>query len=144
MFKEKDYNKNNIVKGSNLILEKLIFLLFIAHGVAHLVGLFIYWKIMPGTEDTPYKTKVFFSELEIGTFGVAILGLIYLVLAVMFITLGILLIVNKIHFNDSIILGLLLFSLMITIIDLMPTIIGLFVNILYLALYLLNKKINFI
>ena len=42
-------------------VQKLVILFFIAHGIAHLVGTFIYWKIMPGTQDVPYKTTLFFG-----------------------------------------------------------------------------------
>ena len=144
MYKEKEVVLELVKNVFTLILEKLIYLVFIAHGIAHLVGLFIYWKIIPGTEDTPYKTKIFFSEIEIGTLGVSILGFIYLILAVLFVIIGILLLIERINFNDTIIIGILLFSLIITFIDLMPTIIGFFVNIIYLTLFIVNKKMKLI
>ena len=144
MYKEKESNREMIKTALNQFLEKVVFLIIIAHGIAHLVGFFIYWKLSPGTEDTPYKTKIFFSEIEISTLGVSILGFIYLILAILFVIIGILLFIKRIQFNDTIILVVLLFSLIITIIDLMPTIIGLFINIIYLTLFVVNKKVNII
>lgn len=144
MYKEKGINFEILKKVLDQFLEKSIFLIFIAHGIAHLVGFFIYWKLMAGTTDTPYSTKIFFSQIDIGIVGVSLLGFIYLVLAVLFVSFGILLIIKKIPFNDVKILVLILFSLVITIINLMPTIIGLIVNIVYLSVYLMNKKLNLI
>ena len=59
------------------LVQKLVILFFIAHGFAHLVGTFIYWKIMPGTNYVPYKTTIFFNIFEIGFIGVSLLGLCY-------------------------------------------------------------------
>ena len=144
MYEEKNSNFEIVKKIFNESLEKLVFLIFIAHGIAHLVGFFIYWKIMSGTEDVPYKTKIFFSQIEIGTLGISILGFLYFLIALIFIIIGVSLIINKLRFNDNIVFILLIISSVITLIDLMPTIIGLVVNILFLALFLVNKRLNFI
>lgn len=140
MFKETGNNFEIFKNILNKTLEKLVFLIFIAHGIAHFVGFFIYWKIMPGTEDTPYKTKIFFSNIDIGTLGVSLLGFIYFLLALTFIIFGCLLIINKLKFNDNRVFILLILSLIMTLIDLMPTIIGLLVNIFYITIFLVNKN----
>ena len=122
-------------------VQKLLILFFIAHGIAHLVGTFIYWKIMPGTQDVPYKTTLFFGYFEINSLGASFLGLFYLVLAFLFVFVGIVLLAKKLTFESNLVIILIIFSLLLTLMDLMPTYIGLIINIFYLIVILINKRL---
>lgn len=138
-------NKTNVLLYKLLnseLVKKLLIMFFIAHGFAHLIGTFIYWKIMPGTEEVPYKTTIFFNSFEIGTLGVRLLGFCYLILAILFILFGIALLFQKLTFNSNTIFIVVLFSLLITFIDLQPAYIGFIINVFYLLLSLISKKLN--
>ena len=126
------------------LIGKLLILFYIAHGIAHLIGTFIYWRLMPATEDVPYKTTLFFSKIEVGEFGTSLLGLVYLIIALLFISSGIYLLVNKITFRENVILLIVGLSLFITFLDLMPAIVGFYINVFFIVVILINKKFKII
>ena len=64
-----------------------ISLLFIAHGVAHLVGFVVPWKLMSAAE-VPYRTTVVGDAIDIGDSGVRALGIAWLITALAFILIG--------------------------------------------------------
>lgn len=99
---------------------------------------------MPATEDVPYKTTLFFSKIEVGEFGTSLLGLVYLIIALLFISSGIYLLVNKITFRENVILLIVGLSLFITFLDLMPAIVGFYINVFFIVVILINKKFKII
>jgi hypothetical protein len=64
-----------------------ISLLFIAHGVAHLVGFVVPWKLM-STAELPYRTTVLGGVLDVGDSGARAVGIAWLVTALAFILIG--------------------------------------------------------
>jgi hypothetical protein len=54
--------------------------LFVAHGVAHLPGFLVDWKLWQ-TPEIPYRTTLFAGVLEVGTTGTRVLGGLWLVAA---------------------------------------------------------------
>lgn len=54
------------------------------HGVAHLVGFVVPWRIMQA-EEMPYATTLLAGRLEVGDVGAKIVGLVWLALALAFV-----------------------------------------------------------
>jgi len=61
--------------------------LLIAHGVAHLVGFVVPWRLM-ATPDVPYRSTIFGGAVDVGDDGVKALGLVWLAAALVFVVLG--------------------------------------------------------
>ena len=61
--------------------------LLIAHGVAHLVGFVVPWRLMAAPE-MPYGTTILAGAIDIGDSGVRALGFVWLIAAVAFVLLG--------------------------------------------------------
>jgi hypothetical protein len=53
------------------------------HGIAHLVGFLIPWRLMQ-SEEAPYKTTVLSGALDVGAVGIRIVGIVWLLLALGF------------------------------------------------------------
>ena len=144
MYKFKNVDLDIAKKISLELVQKLLILFFIAHGIAHLVGTLIYWKMMPGTQDVPYKTTLFFGYFEIGALGASVLGLIYLVLAFLFVIVGMALLVNKLTFESNLVIMIIMLSMLLTLLDLTQTYIWFIINIFYLSVIFINKKVKFL
>jgi hypothetical protein len=59
----------------------------IVHGVAHLVGFVVPWKLL-STDEMPYTTRILGGMLDVGDTGVRALGVVWLVVALAFVLLG--------------------------------------------------------
>ncbi len=60
----------------------------IAHGVAHLVGFLVPWRIGK-LHGVPYKTTLLAGRLVVGDAGIRIIGLLWLVAALAFFVSGV-------------------------------------------------------
>ena len=61
--------------------------LLIAHGVAHLVGFAVPWRLV-STPEVPYRTTVLAATIEVGAAGARTLGIVWLIAAIAFVLLG--------------------------------------------------------
>jgi hypothetical protein len=61
--------------------------LLIAHGVAHLVGFVVPWKLM-AAPDVPYRTTILGGTVDIGDAGSRALGVVWLIAALGLMLLG--------------------------------------------------------
>lgn len=61
--------------------------LFLGHGAAHIVGFVVPWKLVTSAE-VPYRTTVLGGSVDFGPVGVRILGLLWLLVAVAFVSLA--------------------------------------------------------
>jgi len=61
--------------------------LLIAHGVAHLVGFVVPWKLVSTTE-VPYRTTVLGGVSDLGDAGARALGVVWLMAALAFVLLA--------------------------------------------------------
>ena len=59
----------------------------IMHGIAHLVGFAVPWRIIQ-SEDSPYKTTLLSRRVDIGDIGIRLVGIAWLVAAFIFIVAG--------------------------------------------------------
>jgi hypothetical protein len=62
-------------------------IVLIAHGVAHLVGFVVPWRLM-AVPEMPYGTTILAGAIDIGDSGARALGALWLIAAVAFAVLG--------------------------------------------------------
>jgi hypothetical protein len=62
--------------------------LLIAHGVAHLVGFVVPWKLL-STVEVPYRTTILGGMTDVGDAGARALGVVWLAAAVAFVLLAV-------------------------------------------------------
>lgn len=70
------------------MLKIVVSTLFTLHGLVHLIGFFVNWKII-AVEDIPYSTTVLAHKIEVGSTGIRIVGLLWVVAAGLWIAAGI-------------------------------------------------------
>lgn len=58
--------------------------LMLAHGVAHIVGFLVPWKLVPATPEVPYRTTILRGAVDLGDAGIRVYGLAWMGLALMF------------------------------------------------------------
>lgn len=63
-------------------------MLLVIHGVAHLPGFAVPWRLMSSPE-LRYRTTVFSGAIEVGDIGARILGAGWLILAFLFLAIGV-------------------------------------------------------
>ena len=61
--------------------------LLIAHGVAHLVGFLVPWKLL-STAEVPYRTTILGGLIEVGDAGARALGVVWLMATLAFVVLA--------------------------------------------------------
>lgn len=59
----------------------------ILHGVAHLVGFVVPWKLVQ-VEDTPYKTTLLGGRWDVGDTGIRVVGILWMLGALAFVAAG--------------------------------------------------------
>ena len=59
-------------------------ILILIHGIAHLVGFVVPWKLVK-FEDMPYKTTLLNGSIDAGASGIKIIGILWLITATLFI-----------------------------------------------------------
>lgn len=69
-----------------IVLAVYIFI----HGFAHLVGFLSYWKLLKDP-NMPFKTTLFMDRIDVGNTGIKIVGLIWLLVAMAYAYVGIIL-----------------------------------------------------
>lgn len=68
-------------------MRMILAALFIGHGVAHVVGFAVPWKLVTSSE-VPYRTTVAGGLVDIGPAGVRLVGLLWLVVAVALVSIA--------------------------------------------------------
>jgi hypothetical protein len=71
----------------------VIAVLFIIHGVAHLVGFVVPWRIAT-LKDTPYRTTILNGRVNVGDAGIRAIGVLWLLAALAYIVCGVAVIVQ--------------------------------------------------
>jgi hypothetical protein len=66
-----------------MIFKTIFTLLLIIHGIAHLVGFVVPWKILTLAE-MPYKSTIFYNKIDLGHSGIKIIGIFWLLIALLF------------------------------------------------------------
>jgi hypothetical protein len=60
----------------------------ILHGVAHLVGFIVPWKLIK-VEESPYRTTLVSGRWDVGDVGIRVVGILWLVGAAAFMAVGV-------------------------------------------------------
>ncbi len=105
--------------------------LLAAHGIAHVVGFAIAWRLLTST-DLPYKTTLLAGRLDVGAAGIRLVGLLWLTLAASFVVVGVLTIVRG-HISVGVVAAVAAASAILCLIEWPQARIGLFVNLGVLA-----------
>lgn len=109
----------------------------IAHGVAHVVGFAVPWRLVSAS-DVPYRTTLLAGTIDVGDVGARAVGVIWLLAAVAFVLLGTAVLAGwRVHSPLFIVLGL---SLVLCALGWPDTRIGAVVNIVLLALLLMTRQ----
>ncbi len=103
----------------------------IIHGLIHLIGFIVPWKLAV-IEGFTYKTTILSGALDIGETGIRLVGTIWLLAAVGFVTGGILLLLGNPQWQ-MLTLAVTLLSLLLTISGWPDSQFGVLVNIIILA-----------
>ncbi|MCK4547301.1 MAG: ABC transporter permease [Candidatus Eisenbacteria sp.] len=65
-----------------------IAIVLFVHGLAHLVGFVVPWRIAT-LKDAPYKTTLLSGAVDVGDVGIRLVGILWLAAAVAFVAAGV-------------------------------------------------------
>jgi hypothetical protein len=106
--------------------------LFVIHGVAHLVGFVVPWRIAT-LEETPYKTTILNGSVDVGDTGIRAIGVLWLITALAFLVCAVV-VVMQAEWWIWLAMGATLVSFDLTILGWPESRIGVLVNVLIVVL----------
>ena len=122
------------------ILTIIAFIVLVLHGVIHLMGTAAYMKLVD-IQQLPYKTTVLGGRWDLGTRGTAVYGALWAVAAIGFIVAAFALLGGW-SWWQPVLLGVTLFSLVLTALDWGVANAGVIVNIAILVIVVLGPRIS--
>jgi len=114
-------------------------IVLILHGLIHLMGATAYMKLAE-IKELPYKTTVLGGRWDLGASGIAVYGALWAVAAIGFIVVAVALLANW-SWWQPVLLGVTLFSLVLTAFDWGVAYAGVIVNFAILAVLWLGPRI---
>lgn len=66
------------------MMRIVLFIFLLLHGIAHLVGFMVPWK-MASPEGLSYKTTILWGKVDLGNTGIRIIGVVWLLLFLAFL-----------------------------------------------------------
>jgi hypothetical protein len=111
----------------------------ILHGLIHLMGATAYLKLTD-IKGLPYKTTVLNGRWDLGANGIAIFGALWAVAAVGFVAAAVALIAGW-SWWQPVLIGVTLFSLVLTALDWGVAYAGVIINIIILAVVLTGPRV---
>lgn len=114
--------------------------LLAAHGVAHLVGFLVPWRLMAAPE-MPFKTTLLAGRVEVGEAGIRVVGALWLLTAVVMVATALGLAVQA-RWAGSLVLPVLAVSLAMCLVELPQARIGLVLNVVLVPLFLLHPHLS--
>lgn len=121
------------------ILTIIASFVLIMHGLIHLMGTAAYLKLAE-IKELPYKTTVLGGRWDLGASGIAVYGALWAVAAVGFTVTAVALIAGW-SWWQPVLLGVTLFSLMLTALDWGVAYAGVIINIVILAVVWVGPRI---
>lgn len=121
------------------ILTVIASIVLIMHGLIHLMGATAYLKLAE-IKELPYKTTVLGGRWDLGASGIAVYGALWAVAAVGFIVAAVALIAGW-SWWQPVLLGVTLFSLVLTALDWGAAYAGVIINIAILAVVWVGPRI---
>ena len=123
---------------SRTVIIVIAIVLFL-HGLVHLMGTAVYMRLAT-IETFAYKTTLLAGQLEIGKGGMKLFGALWLIAAAGFVVSAMSLLLGW-SSTHQIVLGVTLFSLILTVLDWDVAYAGIIVNIILLIGTLLVPRI---
>ena len=121
------------------MMRFLLAALLIVHGVAHLVGFAVPWRLV-ASPDVPYRTTILAGTIDVGDTGVRVLGILWLLVASGLVLLG------SVLFSGvgvrAAVLPLLGFSLLLCFVGWPDARIGVVVNVVLLGVMLAVRHLG--
>lgn len=116
----------------------LLALVLFGHGIAHLPGFLVFWKLAT-FKDLPYKTTILAGRVSVGEGGIRIVGVLWLITALAFVasSIGTGL---RLPWWPTVTLATSAFSLLLCITGWPDARIGVFVNLILIAFLLVNRQ----
>ena len=112
------------------------------HGVAHMVGFAGSWQLA-ATNEIPYKTTVLGGNLDLGDAGIRVVGVLWAVAAVAFVTVSGAAALDKAWWPTAAVI-VALGSLALTVLELPQAKIGLVVNLALIATLLFARQMGLV
>ena len=114
-------------------------LALILHGLIHLIGPTVYMKLGQ-VEEIAYKTTLLGGRWEVGERGIWMFGALWIVPAVGFILAAVAILAGW-GWWQPLLIGVTLFSLLLTVLDWRIAYAGVVVNLVILAVFALEPRI---
>jgi hypothetical protein len=111
----------------------------ILHGLIHLMGATAYLKLAE-IKGLPYKTTVLNGRWDLGTNGIAVFGALWVAAALGFVAAAVALIAGW-SWWMPVLLGVTLFSLVLTALDWRVAYAGVIINFVVLAVILVGPRV---
>jgi hypothetical protein len=121
------------------ILTIIASIVLIMHGLIHLMGTTAYLKLAE-IKGLPYKTTVLGGRWDLGANGIAVYGALWVVAAVGFVAAAVAVIAGW-SWWQPLLLGVTLFSLVLTTLDWGVAYAGVIINIVILAVVWVGPRI---
>ena len=112
------------------------------HGVAHMVGFAGSWQLA-STNDIPYKTTVLGGNLDLGDAGIRIVGVLWALAAVAFVTVSGATALDKSWWPTAAVI-VALSSMALTLLELPQARIGLVVNLALIATLIFARRMGLV
>ena len=117
-------------------------LLFIVHGIAHLPGFLVPWRLA-APAGVPYTTTVLAGTADLGSVGIRLVSILWLLAALAFIAAGVATYLDDIAWR-TLALGTTVASLALTVIGLPQSRIGLVLNLVLLTYLLAGSSLGWL
>lgn len=114
--------------------------LMILHGIAHLPGFLVPWRLA-SPEGMQYKTTILAGRLDAGASGIRIIGVLWLLTAIGFVVAGLAAIASY-DLWRTLAVGVACISLLLSILSLPEAKIGAILNPIILALILAGEQLG--
>ena len=112
------------------------------HGLIHLMGFVVPWKLAQ-IEGLPYKTTILAGRLDVGDTGARLIGLLWLLVAVVFIVAVIGLVTDQ-GWWRPLAIGVAAVSLVISALHWPEAQFGVYINVVILALLLVGPQVEWL
>jgi hypothetical protein len=122
------------------MMRIILALLFVAHGIAHLPGFLVPWKI-GHSADVPYSPTVLNGAVDLGPVAMRALSTLWVIAALGFVVAGIATVRGDPGWS-TLALGVTTFSLVLTFLGCPLSRIGAALNLLLLAILLLGPSLG--
>jgi hypothetical protein len=121
-------------------MRMIVGLIFFAHGVAHLVGFVMPWRLM-APPDGGYKTTLLAGRIDAGANGIRVVGVLWLLAAMAFVASGVGLVTLQPWWR-TLTLAAALFSLTLSVLGWPDSRIGVWVNLAILGFLFFAPRLS--